>query len=107
MRAVLFPLSSAPHGARLLTDAELADLATGHEVGWHTASHAAAAEVDEADVAEEVVAPFRWIERVAGRPPRIGAWRGGTRFDPDLSGNRALRDLGLAQLVSNWSVERV
>jgi peptidoglycan/xylan/chitin deacetylase (PgdA/CDA1 family) len=104
---VFFPISAAAHGARLLTDAELADLAAVHEVGWHTASHAAAVEVGEADVPGEVVAPFRWIERVTGRPPRIGAWRGGTRFDPGLPGNRALRDLGLTRLVSNWSVERV
>ena len=55
----------------------------------------------------EVVAPFRWVERVTGRPPRTGAWRGGTRFDPSLPGNRALSDLGLTRLVSNWSVERV
>lgn len=107
LRAVFFPVTSAAHGARLLGDAELRDLAAAHEVGWHTASHASAAEVDQTRVPEEVVEPFRWIERVTGRAPRIGAWRGGTRFDATLPGNQALRDLGVSHLVSNWSVEAV
>lgn len=107
LRAVFFPLTSAEHEARLLTDPELADLATAHEVGWHTANHMGAEEVDEGDVEVEVVEPFRWIERVTGRPPRIGAWCFGSRFDPARPGNRALVDLGLTHLVSNWSVERV
>lgn len=107
LRAAFFPLTSAEHGARLLTDAELADLATAHEVGWHTANHTGAAEVDEQGVETEVVEPFRWIERVTGRAPRLGAWCFGTRFDAALPGNRALADLGLTHLVSNWSVERV
>jgi peptidoglycan/xylan/chitin deacetylase (PgdA/CDA1 family) len=107
LRAVFFPLTAAEHGARLLTDAELADLATTHEVGWHTANHTGADEVDEAAVRTEVVEPFRWIARVTGRPPRIGAWCFGTRFDPALPGNRALSGLGLTHLVSNWSVEAV
>lgn len=108
LRAVFFPLTSAEHEARLLTGAELADLSTTHEVGWHTANHMGAEEVvDEVGVRTEVVEPFRWIERVTGRPPRIGAWCFGTRFDPARPGNRALADLGLTHLVSNWSVEPV
>ena len=76
-------------------------------MGWDTTSHAAAAEVDEAGVPYEGVEPFRRIERLSGRAPRIGTWRGGTRFDPALPGNRALADLGLTHPVSNWSVEAV
>ena len=107
LRALFFPIFFAPRSGRLLTDAQLGDFAREHEVGWHTTSHASAAEVTEALVAPEVVEPFRRIERVTGRAPRIGAWRGGTRFDDALPGNRALRDLGLTHVVSNWSVERV
>ena len=61
----------------------------------------------EATVQHEVVDPYRRIERATGRAPRIGAWRGGTRFDAALLGNRAVAGLGLTHLVSNWSVERV
>jgi hypothetical protein len=107
LRALFFPIFFAPTSGRLLSDAALADVATVHEVGWHTRSHVSAAEVDEATVQTEVVEPFRRIERLTGRAPRIGAWRGGTRFDPTLLGNRTLADLGLTHLVSNWSVEAV
>jgi hypothetical protein len=107
LRAQFFPIFFAPRSGRLLTDAQLADFATEHEVGWHSTSHVSAAEATEELLGPEVVEPFRRIERVTGRAPRIGAWRGGTRFDDALPGNRALRDLGLTQLVSNWSVERV
>lgn len=107
LRALFFPIFFAPTSGRLLSDAQLADVAKVHEVGWHTTSHVAAADVDEASVQPEVVDPFRRIERVTGRAPRIGAWRGGTRFDESLLGNRTLADLGLTHLVSNWSVEGV
>ena len=50
-------------------------------------------------------APYARIRAVTGRAPRIAAWRGGTRFDPALLGNRVLRELGVTPLVSNWSVE--
>jgi hypothetical protein len=107
LRALFFPIFFAPTSGRLLSDAALSDVAKVHEVGWHTTSHVSAAEVDEANVQAEVVQPFRRIERVTGRAPRIGAWRGGTRFDRALLGNRTLTDLGLTHLVSNWSVEGV
>jgi hypothetical protein len=107
LRALFFPIFFAPTSGRLLSDAALADVATVHEVGWHTTSHVAAAEVDEANVQSEVVDPFRRIERVTGKAPRIGAWRGGTRFNGSLLGNRTLADLGLTHVVSNWSVEGV
>ncbi|HEY0238975.1 MAG TPA: polysaccharide deacetylase family protein [Friedmanniella sp.] len=107
LRALFFPIFFAPTSGRLLTDAQLADVATVHEVGWHTWSHVTPAQVDEETLPHEVVEPFRRIERVTGRAPRIGAWRGGSRFDATRLGNRALVDLGLTHLVSNWSVERV
>jgi hypothetical protein len=107
LRAVFFPIFFAPTSGRLLTDPQLADIATEHEVGWHSTSHVSAAEVDDATVGPEVVDPFRRIERATGRAPRIAAWRGGTRFDAGLLGNRTLVDLGVTHLVSNWSVERV
>jgi hypothetical protein len=107
LRAVFFPIFFAPTSGRLLTDAQLGDIATVHEVGLHTTRHVAAAEVDASTVGPEVVEPFRRIERATGRPPRIAAWRGGTRFDERQLGNRALVDLGVTHLVSNWSVERV
>lgn len=107
LRGVFFPIFRAPTSGRLLTDAQLAEVAEHHEVGWHTTSHVGAAEVTEATVQPEVVDPYRRIERATGRAPRIGAWRGGTRFDAGLLGNRSVAGLGLTHLVSNWSVERV
>jgi len=107
LRALFFPLTSAPHGARLVDDRALAELARVHEVCWHTASHASAAEVGADRVQAEVVGPFRWIEAVTGRAPRVGAWRGGTRLDATLPGDAALLGLGLTHVVSNWSLERV
>lgn len=107
LRAVFLPIFHAPTSGRLLTDAQLGEIATAHEVGVHTTRHVAAAEVDEASVGPEVVEPFRRIERATGRAPRIAAWRGGTRFDGSLLGNRTLVELGVTHLVSNWSVERI
>ena len=107
LRAVFFPIFYAPTSGRLLTDGQLADIAQAHEVGFHTTRHVAAAEVDESTLEPEVYEPFRRIERATGRAPRIAAWRGGTRFDDSLLGNRAIADLGVTHVVSNWSVERV
>ena len=107
LRGVFFPIFHAPTSGRLLTDAQLTEIGRTHEVGWHTTSHVAAAEVTDATVQHEVLDPYRRIERATGRPPRIGAWRGGTRFDPTLLGNRTVVGLGLTHLVSNWSVERL
>ena len=107
LRAVFFPIFFAPTSGRLLTDAQLGEIAQVHEVGLHTTRHVGAAEVDEASVGPEVAEPFRRIEAATGQAPRIAAWRGGTRFDARLLGNRTLVELGVTHLVSNWSVERV
>ncbi len=107
LRAYFFPIFAPPHGRKPLSDDELADIATVHEIGLHTHSHAATAEIGPADVEREVRQPYERIHRLAGRAPRIAAWKGGTRFDPAAPGDQALRELGVTHLVSNWSVERL
>lgn len=109
IRAYFFPLFEPfdEPGTASLTDADLADIGSVHEVGFHTSSHRSAVEVTEAMLGNEVATPFARIAALAGRPPRIGAWRGGARFDDALPANRLLRDLGLRYVMSNWSVEVV
>ena len=109
IRAFFFPVFEPfdEVGTADLTDAELADIAQVHEVGFHTASHRSAAEVTGDTLEREVYEPVRRITELAGRPPRIGSWRGGSRFDDSLVGNRRLRELGVRYLMSNWSVEVV
>lgn len=107
-RAWFYPVEwTSLEDGRRVTDAELADIATAHELAFHTATHRSAMEVSPATVAAEVTAVVERLTRLAGRPPRLGAWRGGARFDGTELGNRALRDLGVSHLVSNWSVERI
>ena len=109
IRACFFPVFEPfdEEGTADLTDAELADIATVHEIGFHSSSHRSAVEVTEDDLEREVDEPVRRITELAGRPPRVGAWRGGARFDDSLLANRRLRDLGLRYLMTNWSVEVV
>ena len=109
IRAFFFPVFEPfdESGTADLTDAELADIAEVHEIGFHSASHRSAAEVTEANLEREVVEPVRRITELAGRPPRVGAWRGGARFDDSLVANQRLRELGVRYLFSNWSVEVV
>lgn len=108
VRAWFYPVrwTSLEDGPRV-TDEDLADIATAHELGFHTATHRSAVEVHPETVAPEVTEVVERLTRAAGRPPRLGAWRGGARFDAGELGNRALRDLGVTHLVSNWSVERI
>ncbi|WP_375431745.1 hypothetical protein [uncultured Friedmanniella sp.] len=108
VRAYYFPLRHTllEAGPRL-TDDELATVAADHELCFHTATHRAAAEVTEDDLEAEVVEPLHRLTRVAGRLPRLGAWRGGARFDPGTLGDRTLRNFGVTHLVSNWSVEPI
>jgi len=109
IRAYFFPVFE-PYdepGTADLTDAELADIAQVHEIGFHSSSHRSAAEITQETLDREVVEPVRRITELAGRPPRVGAWRGGARFDDSLVANRRLRELGLRYLMSNWSVEVV
>ena len=108
VRAFFFPLlAPAPPPAPVdrLSDDQLAEIASQHELCFHTASHRAAAEVTGDTLATEVLEPFDRLTRLAGRPPRLAAWRGGARFDQASLGDRTLLELGVQSLVSNWSVE--
>lgn len=107
VRAYFFPVFAPPHGRTPLTDADLAEIGLVHEIGFHTAGHAAAVDVHPGNLEAEVEAPYVRIREITGRAPRIAAWKGGSRFDETLLGNRTLRELGVTQLVSNWSVEAV
>ena len=107
LRAYFFPVFAPPHGRTPLSDADLAEIGLVHEIGFHTAGHAAAVEVHPGNLEAEVEAPYARIRQITGRAPRIAAWKGGSRFDETLLGNRRLRELGITHLVSNWSVEAV
>lgn len=108
LRAWFYPVdwTSLEDGPRV-TDADLAEIATAHELAFHTATHRSAVEVMPATVATEVTGVVERLTRAAGRPPRLAAWRGGARFNADELGNQALRDCGVTHVVSNWSVERL
>jgi peptidoglycan/xylan/chitin deacetylase (PgdA/CDA1 family) len=108
LKAYFFPLFKHydPHLANV-TDDEWRQIAQVHEIGFHTASHATIAEITPVSVQREVVEPIARIEAITGTRPRIGAWKGGTRFDAAQLGNRTAREHGLRHLVSNWSIERI
>jgi hypothetical protein len=108
VRAWFYPVSwTSLEDGRRVDDDELAQIAAAHELAFHTATHRSAVEVEPATVASEVTDVVQRLTRAAGRPPRLGAWRGGARFDADELGNQALHDSGVTHLVSNWSVERI
>jgi len=108
IRAYFFPIfSSADPERAQLTDADLAQIATVHELCFHSTSHFAAEQVTPETVAREVLEPVERMRAITGAVPRISAWRGGTRFDEQTLGDRTLRDLGVRHQVSNWSIERI
>ncbi len=108
IRAFFFPIFASADPARAtLTDSDLKQIATVHELCFHSTSHFAADQVTPDSVAREVLEPVERMRSITGSRPRIGAWRGGTRFDERNLGDRTLRDLGLRYLVSNWSIEAV
>jgi len=108
IRAVFFPVFRVPDPPRgTITDADLADIAVEHELGFHTTTHLPAADITPANLQDEVLDPVERIRVASGKAPRVAAWRGGSRFDEALLGNRTLRGLGVRHLVSNWSVEPV
>ena len=108
LKAYFFPLFHH-YDAELanVTDDEWRQIAVVHEIGFHTASHATVTEVTPRTVQREVIDPIVRIEEIAGYRPRIGAWKGGSRFDPGLVGDQTARAYGVRFLVSNWSIERV
>lgn len=108
IRAFFFPIFASADAARAkLSDSDLEQIATVHELCFHSTSHFAAAEVTPDTLAREVLDPMERLRSITGKRPRIGAWRGGTRFDEQTLGDSTLRDLGLRYLVSNWSIERI
>jgi len=108
IRAYFFPIfSSADPERAQLTDADLAQIATVHELCFHSTSHFAAEQVTPETVTREVVEPVKRMQSITGTIPRISAWRGGTRFDERTLGDRTLRELGIQHQVSNWSIERI
>ncbi len=108
IRAFFFPVFTCPDPGRgELTDEDLAQLATVHEIGFHTSSHLRADEVTPDNVDHEVIAPIERLQSITGRRARVGAWRGGNRFDPSTLGDETVRDQGVRFLVSNWSVEAI
>jgi len=108
IRAYFFPVFASSDPARgRLSDADLSEIATEHEIGFHSRSHRAAREITPDNVGEEVAEPVQRIRDLTGHQPRVAAWRGGTRFDDRTLGDRTLRELGLRYLVSNWSVEPI
>jgi hypothetical protein len=106
VRGFFFPLrhTALEFGPRL-SDDDLVAVAADHELCFHTATHRSAAEITAANLDAEVLDPLDRLSRAAGKVPRIAAWRGGARFDPDTEGDRALAAAGVRHLVSNWSVE--
>lgn len=108
IRAYFFPIFASADPARAtLADSDLAQIATVHELCFHSTSHFAAEQVTPDTLVREVIDPMERMRAITGSFPRIGAWRGGTRFDDRHLGDRALRDMGLRHVVSNWSVERI
>lgn len=108
VRAFFFPITRPqPSGRGTVTPEDLASIATVHEVGFHTATHRSAPTISRTNVRAEVDRPVAELEAATGRRPRIAAWLLGSRFDPALIGNQRLRDLGVAFMMSNWSLERI
>ena len=108
IRAYFFPIfaSADPQRAQL-SDDDLAQIATAHELCFHSNSHFGADQVTPDTVAREVLGPIERLRAITGDVPRISAWRGGTRFDDQTLGDRTIRDLGVRFQVSNWSIERI
>jgi peptidoglycan/xylan/chitin deacetylase (PgdA/CDA1 family) len=108
IRAFFFPITRPQLSGRgTLTPADLAEIATAHEVGFHTATHRSAPAVSRTNLRAEVDRPLAELEAATGRRPRIAAWLLGSRFDSELVGNRRLRELGVEFVMSNWSLERI
>lgn len=108
VRAFFFPITRPQRSGRgTVTADDLADIATAHEVGFHTATHRSAPTITSVNLRAEVDRPMAEIEAATGRRPRIAAWLLGSRFDPELPGNQRLRELGVEFMMSNWSVERI
>jgi peptidoglycan/xylan/chitin deacetylase (PgdA/CDA1 family) len=108
IRAFFFPITRPQLSGRgTLTPADVAQIATAHEVGLHTATHRSAPAISSTNLRAEVDRPLAELAAATGRRPRIAAWLLGSRFDPALVANRRLRELGVEFVMSNWSLERI
>ncbi|MEC5198711.1 hypothetical protein RCH21_000935 [Arthrobacter sp. PL16] len=109
LQVVILPIALEVEDDRAgtLSDDELTRLARRHALGFHTLTHRAADQVTPTTVTAEVTDVVHRLTGLAGRTPRVGAWCGGARFDDRLLGNRRLRELGVADLISNWSWESI
>lgn len=108
IRAFFFPIFASADPARAqLTDADLEQITSAHELCFHSTSHFAAEQVTPDTLSREVLDPMERMRAITGTVPRIAAWRGGTRFDDRTLGDRTIRDLGVRHQVSNWSIERI
>jgi peptidoglycan/xylan/chitin deacetylase (PgdA/CDA1 family) len=108
IRAFFFPITRPQLSGRgTVTPADLAQIATVHEVGFHTATHRSAPTITTSNLRAEVDRPLAELTAATGRRPRVAAWLLGSRFDEDLLANRRLRDLGVEFVMSNWSLERI
>jgi peptidoglycan/xylan/chitin deacetylase (PgdA/CDA1 family) len=98
----------AHHERLAMTWEELADIATRHDVGGHSASHQQASRVlTSADVDREVTEPLRLLQERTGTAPAAWAWLWGTPYEAGTAASAALRDAGVRYLFSNTSVERI
>jgi hypothetical protein len=97
-----------PDGPLAMTWDELAVIAEDHEVCGHTATHAASADVrTDDDVTAQVRRPVERLTAVCGRLPAAWAWLGGSPWDPEAPGDRAVAAAGIPLLTSNAQLERL
>ncbi len=103
-----------PDDGRLaLSPGEVRDLARrGHVVASHTQAHTTASPEFDPDLspgalAREVLGSKRDLERFAGGPVRVLAWREGTPLGADGRADGALRDAGYEILLANHAVQRI
>ena len=108
LKAYFFPLFDHydPELANV-TDDEWRQIATVHEIGFHTAGHAAVTEVTPRTVASRggrAHGPDRGDRRLPAADRRL---EGRVAVRPGLVGDQTARAYGMRFLVSNWSIERV
>ena len=70
LRAFFFPITRPQASGRgTLTPDDLAQIATVHEIGFHTATHRSAPAITVSNVAAEVDRPLAELEAATGRRP--------------------------------------
>lgn len=95
-----------PEGRLAMTWDELAVLSEGHEVCGHTATHAASHHVGSDDeVTRQVRVPVDRLREVCGRVPAAWAWLGGSAWNGEAPGDRAVALAGIRLLTSNAAMQ--